>query len=81
MWGVEDGPDRRRHLPFQLLPGHVGLRILLEMKLATLPRHAPEDRQPRCLQATMRITDQQLHATQPALDQVLQEGSPVHLLF
>ena len=44
--------------------------------------YAPaKDRRARCLQADMRIANNKFHATQPALNEALQERAPMHRLF
>ena len=44
--------------------------------------HAPaKDGRARCLQADMRIANNKFHATQPALNEALQERAPMHHLF
>jgi hypothetical protein len=71
---IEDGPNISRHRLFQLVVRHVALRILLQMELAALPGHAPEDGAPRGGQSFMGIGGNLFDPTQATLDQLLQKA-------
>jgi hypothetical protein len=78
---VEDGADAARDRFALLESGDVGLCVLLQMKLAALPRHAGQHRPTRRFQSDVIVGDDQLHAAQAALDQIFQERAPMHFGF
>ena len=79
--GAEDSADVRRHLPFHVLPGHIRRSVLLQVELASLPRDAPEHRDPRRFQPFMGVTRDQPHPAQAPRDKALQELLPVDFVF
>lgn len=72
---VENGSDVRRDLSTHFLMRHIGLRILLQMKLAALPGNAAEHCLACGFESGMVVADDQLHAAQAACDQTLQKGA------
>ena len=57
------------------------MSVLLEMKLATLPRHGRKDRRAGGLEPGVIVAGDVGDATQAALKEALEEGSPVNLRF
>ena len=66
--------DRTPHL----LPRDVGLSVLLQMKLAALPRHYGKHRLTRRLEPGVIVRDEQLHSAQAPLLQRGEKRSPIH---
>src|SRR5690554_2091805 len=60
---------------------HIALRILLQMKLATLPRHAREDRFTGGLEAFMCIADKELNAMQSTVFQARQKPARMPVML
>ena len=81
VWSLEDGANVFGDLALHLLAWHVGLSVLLQMKLTSLPRDTPKDSQASCFQASMIVTDDQPYPTQSACFQLLQERAPVDLVL
>jgi hypothetical protein len=61
--------------------GHITTGVLLEVELAALPRNAAENRQSGSFQAQVIVAGDELHTTQTACHQALQEGSPMNFLL
>ena len=59
--------------------GHIGLGVLLEVKLAALPGNAGEDGGPGGLEAEVIVAGDELDAAETALNEALKEGPPVDL--
>jgi hypothetical protein len=53
--------------------------VLHEMELAALPGHPGENGLPSSLESGVVVTDHELHASQTAVDETLEEGSPARL--
>ena len=70
------GEDAGDILPL-LKPGHMRLGVLLEVELAALPRDGPKDGFARGRHAGMVVADDELAAAEAALDQALEEASPM----
>ncbi len=81
VWCIEDGANVCSDFGLHLLAGHIALRILLEMELAALPGNATEDRDASCPFPSVIVAGNELHATQPALLQALQEAPPVDFML
>ena len=65
------------HIIFQRFPGHVSLRILLQVELTTLPGNTAQNGAAGSPQAFMAITDNQLHPIQTPFFESFQEIVPV----
>ena len=77
--GVEDGADVRRDLSLEARLRDLGLGVLLEMQLTSLPLHAREHGLARCGQSDMCVADDQLHAVDASLDEIAEDVPPVDL--
>jgi hypothetical protein len=60
-----------------LLSRDVSLSVLLKMKLAALPGHAPEDRPTRRFQSGVIVADEEAYALKPPRHEVLEKLPPV----
>ena len=78
---VEDAADLGGDAGTLIEPRHVGLGVLLEMKLTALPGHAREDGPAGGLESGMVITDEEPHAAESALLQPGEERPPMHFGF
>ena len=78
---IEDHPKVCRHFGLHLLAWHIGLRILLEMELASLPRDATKDCYSSCPQSCMVVTGEEVHTSETALLQAFKKGSLVDFMF
>ena len=81
VWRIEDHANICSDFALQVLAWHIGLCILLEMELASLPGNATKDRKPCCMQSYMVIAGNELHTSQTALLQAFEKGSPVDFMF
>ena len=76
---VENGAEVISPFRLHIFVWHVGLSILLEVKLASLQWDAAKGRQPSCSQAsmmvrycrTMIVAGDELHTSQPAFFEAL----------
>ena len=72
------GASLRHRLPL-IEAGDSGLRVLLPVKRAALPRHAREHRAPCRLQAGMTIRDDPLDTAQSASRPIFEKAAPMPL--
>ena len=78
---IEDRADGLGHGGALIQTRHIGLGILLQMKLATLPGHGREDGLPGGGQTLVVVADDELWGMQAALLQARQEGAPMDFGF
>ena len=78
---VEDAADGAGDLGALAQSWHIGLSLLLEMKLTPLPRDSAEDGFASGGQAGVVIADDELDARHTALDEALEESTPTHFGF
>jgi hypothetical protein len=76
---VEDAADGDGDLGALVLTRDVGLDVLLEMELATLPGHGVEDGLACGFETEVIVTGDELDAGETALGEALEEGAPVNL--
>ena len=78
--GRENAPPKRQRASAGP-PGfrHASHGVLHAMELAALPRQSSEHRLPGGLEPAVVIADQELHTPHAAVDEALEEGSPVRL--
>jgi hypothetical protein len=74
------------NLALEFLPRHKGLRVLLQMKLAPLPRHTSQHGVACCLKSCVRVTNDKFNndkfnPTQPALNERRENRAPMQFLF
>ena len=81
VWRIENRTNVCGYLLFHRLTRNILTGILLQMELTSLPGNTPKNSLTSCLQSRMSITDDQLHSAQAAINQTLQEVSPMHFLF
>jgi len=81
IWCLEDGANIFCDFGLHLLAWHVGLSVLLQMKLTSLPGNASKNSQASCFQACVIIANDQLHSTQPSCSQPLQKRAPVNFVL
>ena len=74
---VKDAADGTGDLGALIQPRDMGLGVLLEVKLATLPGHGGKDRRAGGLEPGMIVAGDVGDATQAALKEALEEGAPV----
>ena len=79
IWCVEDAADLAGHRLALIKASDIALRVLLQMKLAPLPRHTGK----HCFTSRFetRVIDagNKLDPAQAALDQAIEKSSPMHL--
>ena len=78
---IEEGADVAGDGGALVHARHMGLGVLLEMKLAALPGDTREDRLAGGDEAFMIITDEQPGGMEAALLQVAEKGAPMDLRF
>src|SRR3954462_6401585 len=78
---IEDGAQVAREFAAQSHARHIMTRVLLQMKLAALPRHARKPSLPRGLQPSMIIADNQFYSMQPARLSPREKVAPVYFRF
>lgn len=78
---IEDAADGRRHGGALIQPGHVGLGVLLQMKLAALPGHRSKDGGAGRAQPGVVVAGDQLNSMQAALLEAGEEGAPMDFGF
>ena len=78
---VKDIADGTGDLGALIQTRDMGLGVLLEMELATLPGHGGKDRRARGLETGVIVAGDVAHAAQAALEEALEEGAPVNLGF
>lgn len=80
-WAVENAADGACDFGALVEARDVGLGILLEMELTTLPGHARKDGRASGFEADVIVTDEELDAVEAALDEALEKGAPMHFGF
>ncbi len=65
---IQDGADRTRHGHFSIEIGGIVLQVMLQVKLAALPRHIGKHRLSRSLEPSVAVTGDELDRTQCALN-------------
>ena len=78
---IEDRADRARDGHSLIELGDIPLCVVLQVKLAALPRHASEHGFACGLETGVIVAGNELDPTQTALDQAVQQRSPVDLGF
>ena len=76
---IEDAPYLSGHWRALIKPFDVALRVVLQVKLAALPRHPGKHSFTGCFESRMVITGDELDPTQAPLNQAIQKGPPMHL--
>ncbi len=71
---IEDAAYLSGHWRALVQATDVALRVVLQVKLATLPGHAGKHRLARCFKARMVIAGDELDPSQAALNQAVQKG-------
>ena len=79
--GMEHRADVRCDLGLEPRLRDIGLRVLLEVHLAALPRDARKRRLARCPKPVVAVADDELHPVHAALDQPREDPAPVHLVL
>lgn len=75
--GIEYRADIFSDFSLHVFVWYVGLSVLLQVELATLPGNATKYRQPCSSQTGVVFAGNQLHSAQTAPFQAFQEGAPV----
>jgi hypothetical protein len=78
---VKDAADGAGDFSALIQPRDIGLGVLLEMELTTLPRHGGKDRRAGGLEAGVIVTGDVGDATEAALEEALEKGAPVNFRF
>ena len=76
---VKDAADGAGDFGALIEAGHIGLSVLLEMKLAALPGNAGEDGGAGGLEPEVIVAGDDLDPAEAALNEALKEGPPVDL--
>lgn len=77
--GIKDAPYLAGHRRTLIESADVALCVVLQVKLAPLPRHARKHRFAGRFEARVVIAGDELDPAQAALNQAVQKGSPMHL--
>ena len=79
IWCVEDAADLAGHRLALVKASDIGLRVVLQVELTTLPRHPRKQGLASRFETRVVIADDVLDPAQAALDQAIEKSSPMHL--